>query len=187
MLCSSLHLAWQFPSNVSSPKINIESDKSGSKAQKNIFLNLIAISPCFLSWWMAKSIKMIYYNIGIWNNMKNLITLLKTTGAYLRAQTIETSSLPTIPRGPSSSKSNVIMMTFLLFAPASTKWLGWRKDRKSRRDRSGRFCDIYWAVILRYSFALRSDILWSSCFESCGPKDLVKRRGGYKVRLTVYI
>ena len=139
--------------------------------KKNIFLNLIAISPCFLSWWMAKSIKMIYYNIGIWNNMKNLITLLKTTGAYLRAQTIETSSLPTIPRGPSSSKSNVIMMTFLLFAPASTKWLGWRKDRKSRRDRSGRFCDIYWAVILRYSFALRSDILWSSCFESHGPKD----------------
>ena len=41
---------------------------------------------------------------------------------------------------------------------ASTKWLGsWRKDRKYRRDR----------------FALRviSDILWSSCFESYGPKD----------------
>ena len=36
------------------------------------------------------------------------------------------------------------MMTFLLFAPA--KWLGWRKDRKSRRDRLGRFCDIYCAV-----------------------------------------
>ena len=54
------------------------------------------------------------------------------------------------------------MMTFLLFAPARTKWLGWRKDRKSRRDRSGRFCDIHCAVILRYSFALRSDILWSS-------------------------
>ena len=31
--------------------------------------------------------------------------------------------------------------------------------------------DIYCAVILRYSFALRSDILWSSCFESYGPKD----------------
>ena len=27
------------------------------------------------------------------------------------------------------------MMTFLLFAPASTKWLGWRKDQKSWRDR----------------------------------------------------
>ena len=64
-----------------------------------------------------------------------------------------------------------VMMTFPLFAPARTKWLGWRKDRKSRRDRSGRFCDIYCAVILRYSFALRSDILWSSCFESYGPKD----------------
>ena len=35
----------------------------------------------------------------------------------------------------------------------------------------GRFCDIYCAVILRYSFALRTDILWSSCFESYRPKD----------------
>ena len=26
------------------------------------------------------------------------------------------------------------MMTFLLFAPASTKWLGWRKSRKSQRE-----------------------------------------------------
>ena len=42
--------------------------------------------------------------------------------------------------------------------------LGWRKGRKSRRDRLGRFCDICCAVILRHSFALRviSDILWSS-------------------------
>ena len=45
---------------------------------------------------------------------------------------------------------------------------------KFRRDRLGRFCDIYCAVILRYSFALRviSDIPWGSCFsESYGPKD----------------
>ena len=51
--------------------------------------------------------------------------------------------------------------------------IGWRKDGKSRRDRLGRFCDIYCAVILRYSFALRviSDILCSSCFESYGSKD----------------
>ena len=27
------------------------------------------------------------------------------------------------------------MMMFLLFEPASTKWLGWHKDIKSRRDR----------------------------------------------------
>ena len=69
------------------------------------------------------------------------------------------------------------MMTFLLFALASAKWLGCRKDRKSRRDRLGRFCDIYCAVVLRYSFALRviSDILWSSCYESYGPKELVMR------------
>ena len=30
-------------------------------------------------------------------------------------------------------------MTFLLFAPAGTKWLGLRKERKSRRERLGRF------------------------------------------------
>ena len=47
------------------------------------------------------------------------------------------------------------------------------QNRKSRRDRLGRFCNIYCTVILRYSFALRviSDILWSSCSESFGPKD----------------
>lgn len=79
--CSSLHLVWQFPCNVSSPKINIESDKSSSKAQKNIFLNLIAISPCFLSWWVAKLIKMIYYNNGILNNMKNFNYLIENDQA----------------------------------------------------------------------------------------------------------
>ena len=45
------------------------------------------------------------------------------------------------------------MMTFLLFAPVSTKWLGWRKDRKSWRDRLGRFCDIY--VCTRTSILVR--------------------------------
>ena len=41
------------------------------------------------------------------------------------------------------------------------------------RNRLGSFCDIYCAVIHRYSFALRviSDILRNSCFESYGPKD----------------
>ena len=51
-------------------------------------------------------------------------------------------------------------------------------NRKSRRDRLGRFCDIYCTVILRYSFALRviSDILWSSCLKVMDQKTLVKRR-----------
>ena len=72
-----------------------------------------------------------------------------------------------------AARNRWAMMTFLLFAPASMKWLGRRKDRTSPRDRLGRFCDIYCAFILRDSFALRviSDILWSSCFsESYGPK-----------------
>ena len=79
------------------------------------------------------------------------------------------------------------MMTFLLFAPASTKWLGWRKTQKIPKGplTIGRFC----AVILRYSSALRviSDILWSSCYEVINQKTLVKHRWSYKVRITVYI
>ena len=42
---------------------------------------------------------------------------------------------------------------------ASTKWFRCRMDRKSRRDCLGRFCDIYCAVILRYSLRVISDIL----------------------------
>ena len=61
----------------------------------------------------------------------------------------------------------------------SEKTLGtrlWRSERKrkSSRDRLiGRFCDIYCTVILQYSFALHaiSNILWSSCYVSYGPKD----------------
>ena len=47
-------------------------------------------------------------------------------------------------------------MTFLSFVPASTKWLGWRKDRTSPRDRLGRFetfivqCQSYFDTLLRY-------------------------------------
>ena len=78
-----------------------------------------------------------------------------------------------------------VMMTFLLFAPTSTKWLGWRNDRKSWRDRSGRFCDIYCAVILWYSYAVT--FCGAVVLKVMDQKTLVKRRGGYKVRLTVYI
>ena len=83
-------------------------------------------------------------------------------------------NLDLLEQGPwGMIRNRWVMMTFLLFAPGSTKWLGWRKDRTSPRDLLGRFCVIYCAVILRHSFALRviSDILWSSCFsESYGPK-----------------
>ena len=57
-----------------------------------------------------------------------------------------------------AARNRSVMMTFLLFAPARTKWLGWRKDRKSRRDRLGRFCDIYCAVVLRYSCVMHQSI-----------------------------
>ena len=83
------------------------------------------------------------------------------------------------------------MMTFLLFAPASTKCLGWRKHWTSPRDRLGRFCDIYCAVMLRHSFALR--VQWHSVEQLFQWKlwtkiltTLVKRRRSYKMRITVY-
>ena len=76
------------------------------------------------------------------------------------------------------------MMTFLMFAPASTKWLGWRKDRKSRRDRSGRLTFIvqsYFDTLLRYAVTFCGAV----ALKVMDQKRLVKRRGGYKVRLTV--
>ena len=46
------------------------------------------------------------------------------------------------------------MLTFLLFAPASTKWLGCGKDRTSPRDRLGRFVTFivksYFDTLLRH-------------------------------------
>ena len=57
--------------------------------------------------------------------------------------------------------------------PASKRWLGWRKTENPRGNRLCWCCETYCTVILRYFFASRviSDVLWSSCFESYGPKD----------------
>ena len=82
------------------------------------------------------------------------------------------------------------MMTFLLFAPASTKWLAWCKDRKSRRDRLGRRCDIYCAVIfpdtlLRY--VLSVTFCGEVILKVMDQKTLIKRRWSYKLRRTVYV
>ena len=73
------------------------------------------------------------------------------------------------------------MMTFLLFAPASTRWLGWRKDRKSRRDRLGRLCDIYcqsYFVLLRF-ISDRHPVEKLTFFKFVDQKPLVKRRWSY--------
>ena len=77
------------------------------------------------------------------------------------------------------------MMTFLLFAPASTKWLGWRKDRKFRRDRSGRFCDDLLCTLSRY--VLSVTFCGAVVMKVKDQKRLVKRKWSYKVRITVYI
>ena len=57
-------------------------------------------------------------------------------------------------------------MTFLLFAPASTKWLDdVYKDRKSGRDRSHNF-DTLLRYVLSVTFCGAD-----ACFESYGPKE----------------
>ena len=78
-------------------------------------------------------------------------------------------------------------MTFLLFAPASTKWLGWRKTKKIPKEELtiGRFCDIYCAMILRYYFGL--SVCGAVFLKVMDQKTLVKRRWSYNVRRTVYI
>ena len=58
------------------------------------------------------------------------------------------------------------------------------EDRKSRRDRLGRFCDIYCAVILRY--VLSVTFCGAVVLNVMDQKTLVKRRWSYKLR-NVYI
>ena len=80
------------------------------------------------------------------------------------------------------------MMTFLLLTPASTKWLGCRKDRKSRRNRLCRF--VTFIVQSYFVLLVISDIQWiggAVVLKVMDQKTLVKRRWSYKVRITVYI
>ena len=80
------------------------------------------------------------------------------------------------------------MMTFLLFAPASTKWLGWRKDRKSRRDRWVDFVTFivqsYLDTLLRYVLSVA--FCGAVVLKVMDHRTLVKRRWSYKVRITVF-
>ena len=83
------------------------------------------------------------------------------------------------------------MMTFLLFTPASTKWLGWRKTQKIPKGplTVGRFCDIlmqsYFDPLLYY--VLSVTFCGVVVMKVMDQKTLVKRRWSYKVRITVYI
>ena len=83
------------------------------------------------------------------------------------------------------------MMTFLLFAPASTRWLGWRKTQKIPKEQLtiSRFCDINCTVILRtlLRYVLSVTFLGAVVMKLMDQKTLVKRRQSYKVRRTVYI
>ena len=80
------------------------------------------------------------------------------------------------------------MITFLLFAPASTKWLD---DVKTENPEGTAQVDFVTFIAVQSYF----DTLLCYVVTFCGAvvlkvidqKTLVKRRGGYKVRLTVYI
>ena len=83
------------------------------------------------------------------------------------------------------------MMTFLLFAPASTKWLGWPKHKKSRRN-SLQYLDFvtlivqsYFDTLLRY--VLSVTFCGTVVMKVIDQKTLVKHSWSYKVRRTVYI
>ena len=85
------------------------------------------------------------------------------------------------------------MMTFVLFAPASTEWLGWSNTQKIQKGPltiSG-FCEINCAVILRFDTLLRYVLSVTFCgavvMKVMDQKTLVMRRWSYKVRITVYI
>ena len=77
------------------------------------------------------------------------------------------------------------MMTFLLFAPASTKWLGWRKDRNP--EGTLRFVTFivqsYFNTLLRYAGTFCGAVV----LKVMDQKTLVKSRWGYKVRLLCMI
>ena len=69
------------------------------------------------------------------------------------------------------------MMMFLLFPPASKRWLGWPQIR------SGIFCDNYCTDIL----VLSVKFCGAAVLKVVNQKTLVKRRWSYKVRITVYV
>ena len=85
-----------------------------------------------------------------------------------------------------------VMMTFLLFAPASKRWLGWRKTENPEGSAQVHFVTFIVQSYFdwrRYSFALRviSDILGAAVLKVMDQKTLVKRRWSLKVHITGYI
>ena len=68
------------------------------------------------------------------------------------------------------------MMTFLLFAPASTKWLG-----TAQVDFVTFIVQSYLDTLLRYAVTFCGTVV----LKVMDQMTLVKRREGYKVRLTV--
>ena len=81
------------------------------------------------------------------------------------------------------------MMTFLLFAPASTKWLWWRKTQKIPKEQLTifvtRILQSYFDTLLRY--VLSVTFCGAVVMKVMDQKTLVKRRWSYKLRRTVYI
>ena len=83
----------------------------------------------------------------------------------------------------------LVMMTFLLFAPASKRWLGWRKTANPEETAKVDFVTFivqsYFDTLLRY--VLSVTFCGAAVLKVMNEKTLVKRRWSYKVPPTVYI
>ena len=83
----------------------------------------------------------------------------------------------------------LVMMTFLLFAPASKRWLGWRKTENPEATAKVDFVTFivqsYFDTLLRY--VLSVTFCGAAVLKVMNEKTLVKRRWSFKVPPTVYI
>ena len=77
------------------------------------------------------------------------------------------------------------MMTFLLFALASTKWLGWRKTQKIPKRPLTLIVQSYFDTPCVTCYQWHS--VEQNVIKVMDQKTLVKNRWSYKVRITVYI
>ena len=91
--------------------------------------------------------------------------------------------------GTGAAWNRWVMMTFLLFAPASKRWLGWRKTENPEGTAKVDFVTFivqsYFDTLLRY--VLSVTFCGAAVLKVINEKTLVKRRWSYKAPTTVYI
>ena len=88
-----------------------------------------------------------------------------------------------------AARNRWVMMTFLLFAPANKRWLGWRK---TENPEGTAWVDFVTFIVQSYFDTLLRCVLsvtfcGAAFLKVMDQKTLVKRRWSYKVCITVYI